>query len=67
MPGAYGLERFKMKFDLFKKMKAKKGDIEIETIVKIAILVLMVLILLFLIFRNSEAMKAVWAKITGAF
>ena len=48
-------------------MKSKKGDISIETIIKIAIAVLMLFVILFIVFRNTEAMKTIWEKITGFF
>jgi uncharacterized protein (UPF0333 family) len=49
------------------KMKSKRGDITIETVIKIVIALLMLFIILFIAFRNTEAMKAVWEKITGFF
>jgi len=48
-------------------MKFKKGDITVETIIKIAIAVLILLVILFIVFRNTEAMQKIWEKITGFF
>ncbi|MBW2994746.1 hypothetical protein KY312_00190 [Candidatus Woesearchaeota archaeon] len=45
----------------------KKGDISIETVIKIAIAVLILVVILFIIFRNTDAMKTITEKITGFF
>jgi hypothetical protein len=48
-------------------MKSKKGDLTVETIIKIAIVVLILFVILFIVLRNTNAMQTIWEKITGLF
>jgi hypothetical protein len=49
------------------KAMNRKGDLSVETIIKIAIAVAMLFILAILVYKNSDAMKKIWEGIIGFF
>jgi hypothetical protein len=49
------------------KMRFKKADLTVETIIKIAIAVLILFVILYLVLKNSGAMDVIWERITGFF